>query len=205
MKIFGASQQTSPKLEAVQGNDNSFTFLQKEHKYFFQSLQQWMNAFHVFVAVYCEKSPSHSPCLMKYMATIQKLSNDVGEKVAFYYDEQVGSWRGENPAQMPWEKINAKHYLEALQVGLKSRLDMNEKTDKQKTQSQQSFRGKNKPCFSCNNNNGDCVRPNCEYAHICNRCYGEHPKKECSMFSEPNKKLIANSSKHQNRASLFRK
>ncbi|XP_061180761.1 uncharacterized protein LOC133189404 [Saccostrea echinata] len=153
-----------------------------------------------------EKFPSQSPCLMKYMATIQKLSNDVGEKAAFFYDEQFRSWRAENPAQMPWDKINAELHLEALQVGLKSRLDMNEKTNKQKSQSQQPFRGKSKkPCFSYNNNNGNCVRPNCEYAHICSRCFGEHPKKECSMFSEPNKKIIANSSKHQNPASQPRK
>lgn len=68
---------------------------------------------------------------MKYIATIKKLSNDVGHKAAFYYDEQFRMWRAENPAQMPWEKINAELHMEALQVGLKSRLDGQEKTSKQ--------------------------------------------------------------------------
>lgn len=63
-------KQNSAKLEAVQGKDNSFTFQQKEHKYYFKNLQQWMNAFHIFVAVYCEKCPAQAPCLMKYMAMI---------------------------------------------------------------------------------------------------------------------------------------
>lgn len=62
---------------------------------------------------------------MKYIATIKKL--DVGHKAAFYYDEQFRMWRAENPAQMPWEKINAELHMEALQVGLKSRLDGQEK------------------------------------------------------------------------------
>lgn len=100
-----------------------------------------MNAFHIFVAVYCEKSSAQAPCLMDYIATIQKLSNDVGDKAAFYYDEQFRMWRAENPAQMPWEKINAELHMEALQVGLKSRLDGQEKTSKQKSFQQKPFRG----------------------------------------------------------------
>lgn len=76
--------------------------------------------------------------------TIKKLSNDLGDKAAFYYDEQLRMWRAENPAQMPWEKINAELHMEALQVGLKSRLDGQEKTSKQKSFQQQPFRGKSK-------------------------------------------------------------
>lgn len=196
----------SAKLEAVQGKDNSFTFQQKEHKYYFKNLQQWMNAFHIFVAVYCEKCPAQAPCLMKYMAMIQKLSNDVGEKAAFYYDEQFRIWRAENPAQMPWEKINAELHMEALQVGLKSRLDGQEKTSKQKSFQQQPFRGKSKkPCFSYNNNNGNCTRPSCEYAHICSRCFGEHSKKDCHGPSESNKRIYGTSNKQQNPTNQIRK
>lgn len=136
-------KQSSDKLEAVQGKDNSFTFQQKEHKYYFRNLQQWMNAFHIFVAVYCEKCPAQAHCLMKYIATIKKLSNDVGHKAAFYYDE-FRIRRAENPAQMPWEKINAELHMETLQVGLKSRLDGQEKTSKQKSFQQQPCRGKSK-------------------------------------------------------------
>lgn len=199
-------KQSSAKLEAVQGKDNSFTFQQKEHKYYFRNLQQWMNAFHIFVAVYCEKCPAQAPCLMKYIATIQKLSNDVGDKAAFYYDEQFRMWRAENPAQMPWEKINAELHMEALQVGLKSRLDGQEKTSKQKSFQQQPFRGKSKkPCFSYNNNNGNCTRPSCEYSHICSRCFGEHSKKDCHGPSESNKRIYGTSNKQQNPTNQIRK
>lgn len=148
-----------------------------------------MNAFHIFVAVYCEKCPAKAPCLMKYIATIQKLSNDVGDKAAFYYDEQFRMWRAENPAQMPWEKINAELHMEALQVGLKSRLDGQEKTSKQKSFQQQPFRGKSKqPCFSYNNNN--CTRPSCEYAQICTNVLESIPRKTAMNHQSQTKEFM---------------
>ena len=90
-------KNTQQKLQAFQGEDNQITFTQKEQKYFFKGFQQWLNAFQVFVAVYCEKFPTQSPALMKYMATIQKLSTDVGDKAAYHYDEQFRMWRADNP------------------------------------------------------------------------------------------------------------
>ncbi|XP_062622107.1 uncharacterized protein LOC134283613 isoform X3 [Saccostrea cucullata] len=200
-------KQPYAKLEAVQASDNSVTFLQKEHKYFFKSLQQWTGAFHVFVAIYCEKFPEQAPNLMKYMATVQKLSSDVGERAAFHYDEQFRKWRAENLDQMPWEKINSELHSEALQIGLKSKLFQTEgKTSRPKQNQQQPFRIKNnkKPCFSFNNNAGQCARSNCEYAHICSKCFGDHNKKDCRL-PDNNKKPNHSNTKPANTQTPFKK
>ena len=77
---------TYAKLEAVQDSDNNITFLQKEQIFYFKFFQQWVNAFRIFVSIYCQKFPAQSSNVMKYMAIIHKLYHDVGEKAALYYD-----------------------------------------------------------------------------------------------------------------------
>lgn len=74
---------TYAKSEAVQDADNNITFVQKEQKLYFKFFQQWVNAFHIFVSIYCQKFPAQSSNLMKYIAIIHKLYHDVGEKAAF--------------------------------------------------------------------------------------------------------------------------
>jgi len=77
-------KQTHSRLEAVQDSDNNISFLQREQKFDIKSFQQWVNAFHIFVSIYCQKYPHQSSNLMKYMAIINKLCTDVGEKAALY-------------------------------------------------------------------------------------------------------------------------
>ncbi|KAK3101885.1 hypothetical protein FSP39_007032 [Pinctada imbricata] len=184
------------KLQAVQGEDNSISFVQKEEKSYFKSMQQWTTAFHVFVAIYCEKIPMESPGLMKYMATIQKLSEDVGTKAALHYDEQFRLWRSENPNIMPWGKLNQELHSEALQMGLKSRLNADPTLKKQNQlfRAQQSKKG---VCFSWNNNAGKCLRPNCNFQHVCRNCHGPHPRKLCKASSDTQKSNVQQRSKSE--------
>ena len=106
-------------MEAVQDSDNNITFLQKEH---------------IFVSIYCQKFPALSSNLMKYMAIIHKLYHDVGEKAGLYYDERFRIWRGENPNTMHWDQINPELHAEALQIGVKTKLDMLGKQSKNDSQ-----------------------------------------------------------------------
>ena len=110
---------TYAKLEAVQDSDNNITFLQKEH---------------IFVSIYCQKFPALSSNLMKYMAIIHKLYHDVGEKAGLYYDEHFRIWRGEHPNTMHWDQINPELHAEALQIGVKTKLDMLGKQSKNDSQ-----------------------------------------------------------------------
>ena len=110
------------KMEAVQGENNVITFVQKDSKHYFKSFNQWISASHIFVAIYCEKSPDQAPLLMKYMATVQKLNSDVRDKAAYHYDEHFRRWCAESPSIMPWDRINAELHSEALQIGLRKKL-----------------------------------------------------------------------------------
>ncbi|XP_062593377.1 uncharacterized protein LOC134254853 [Saccostrea cucullata] len=118
------------KLEAVQGENNEITFQHKEQKFYIKSITQWINAFHIFVSIYCEKFPNQSSNMMKYMAIVQKLNADVGEKAALHYDEQFRLWRADNPTLMPWQQINQELNAEALQLGLKTKIQTLEKSSK---------------------------------------------------------------------------
>ena len=179
--LFKSSQ---PKLQAIQGEDNQITFTQKEQKFYFKGFNQWLTAFQVFVAVYCEKFPEKAPALMKYMATIQKISVDMGEKAAYHYDEQFRLWRADNPQAMPWECINQELHAEALQIGVKQKLQA--QVQDRLSKSKQPFLAKQpkKVCFSYNNNEGVCSRQNCTFSHICSRCHGNHHKKLCQSGND---------------------
>lgn len=77
------SNKALPNLKQYNENIFLFILLQKEHKYYLKKPTALKNAYHIFVAVHCEKCPAQAPCLINCMATVQKLSNDVGEKAAF--------------------------------------------------------------------------------------------------------------------------
>ncbi|XP_061170705.1 uncharacterized protein LOC133180149 [Saccostrea echinata] len=182
------------KLQAVQGANNEITFQHKEQKFYLKYFTQWINAFHIFVSIYCEKFPNQSSNMMKYMAIVQKLNADVGEKAALYYDEQFRLWRADSPSLMPWQLINQELHSEALQIGLKTKIQTWEKSSKtnssytqQSGNKQQPFRARSQekgPCFSFNNNAGKCLRTNCDFPHICLRCQGQHHKRICTLSSE---------------------
>ena len=56
-----------------------------------QSIEQWVSAFQVFVAIYSEKAPYNTPALMKYGSVIRELASQ-GANWRFY-DENVRSIR----------------------------------------------------------------------------------------------------------------
>ena len=37
-------------------------------------MAQWLEAFHIFVAIYCEKCPNESPSLMKYASIMSNVA-----------------------------------------------------------------------------------------------------------------------------------
>ena len=126
-------KESQTKLDITKGDNDQLTLVQRQRKFWFKSIEQWMNAFLTFTAIYCEKFPSQAPQLMKYMSIIQKLAGDVGERAAFNYDEQFRLWRADDPSSMPWDKTNAELHSEALQMGLKNKMKgLEDTTAKQK-------------------------------------------------------------------------
>ena len=69
-----------------------------------QTINQWLSAFNIFVAIYSEKLPTDTPKLIKYCEIIVR---DIAAKPGdwLYYDEQFRFIRQMAPAQYPWDAI----------------------------------------------------------------------------------------------------
>ena len=72
-----------------------------------KSINQWVSAFQVFVAIYSEKVPQDTPALMKYGSVIRELAT-LGANWKFY-DENFRSIRQTQGA--PWDQIHAELWL----------------------------------------------------------------------------------------------
>ena len=72
-----------------------------------QSIEQWVSAFQVFVAIYSEKAPHDTPALRKYGSVIRELASQ-GANWRFY----DGNFRTIRQTQgAPWDQIHAKLWL----------------------------------------------------------------------------------------------
>ena len=83
-----------------------------------RTLDLWLRAFHVFVAVYCSRHPGQAANLMKYASTIQKLAQQAGVGAALSYDKSFRQWKEDDPSQLPWEQLNVELFNQALAMGL---------------------------------------------------------------------------------------
>lgn len=165
-----------------ESTDNRYRSLEKEgqlifvkhnEKHSIPNMPKWMEAFHIFVAVYSEKFPQEIGSLMTYAQTIQKIANTCGDQAALSYDEKFRKWREKDSAACPWHQKNVELYQEAVVMGLDFKLH---------SKKQQPFRAqtRHKYCFSYNNN-GFCSSGNaCPHPHVCQYCAGKHPRKSCT-------------------------
>ena len=77
-----------------------------------KNIEQWTNAFLVFVAIYCEKLPSQAPSLMKYMSIVRELVSRSGNWR--FYDESFRKLREVDP--LPWGRTHSEIWLRAHKV-----------------------------------------------------------------------------------------
>ena len=75
------------------------------------SIHQWVSAFTIFVSIYCEKSPSETPQLMKYCEVVRDLALKAGDWI--WYDEQFRYLRQSAPQQYPWDQIHWELWIRA--------------------------------------------------------------------------------------------
>lgn len=138
------------------------------------SIDHWLEAFHVFVAIYTAKYPTEAPSLMRHMNIVHKLAKQAGDEAALFYDEQFRLWREDQPELLPWGMINSELQNEALAMGIS-------KTFKQNPAGQRKPKtGIKKYCFRFNNQNGQCPKgKDCSFPHICQKCGGPHSRKQC--------------------------
>ena len=83
-----------------------------------RTFEKWLEAFHIFVAIYSSKNPNDTPSLMKHGTIVQRFSKQSGDEAALYYDENFRLWRRDNPEYLPWGHINTELQNEALTMGI---------------------------------------------------------------------------------------
>ena len=165
------------KIELVDNGDGVLTF-KKSNSGKIRTIDRWLEAFHIFVAIYASSYPNDTPDLMRHATIVQRLSKQAGDEAALFYDENFRLWRQDNPNGLPWGSISSELQNEALAMGFSKKQN-------------HSFQGKTKqipkkPCFRFNNSNGQCQRTNCPYDHKCQKCGGPHGKKLCTRNIQNN-------------------
>lgn len=103
------------------------------------SIQQWTDAFLIFMGIFIEKYPEQAPHLLKYCYFIREMNKMLGDKAWRIYDENFRMLK--ETVELPWQKP-----VEELRI----------KAASSNYQFQQPFRANtgNKPirfCYAFNN------------------------------------------------------
>ena len=160
------SRQTSQSYK-IQLEDNQLTMTPKK-KIFMLNMEQWNQAFMIYMSVYVEKYPDQAIHMLQYIGHIQEMAQMSGENAARHYDQMFRKWRQNTP--LPWNVINQSLHAKALAVGLRQKIVPGKKG----TGTQQ------RPCFSLRYK-GVCNNESCPYRHFCDTCKAVHPNKTCSL------------------------
>lgn len=81
------NESTNNRYRSVE-KDGQLIFVKHSERNSIHNITKWMEAFHIFVAVYSEKSPHEIGSLMTYAQTIQKIASTCGDQAALCYDEK---------------------------------------------------------------------------------------------------------------------
>ena len=139
------------------------------------SIRLWYDAFHVFVGIYCKKHPDDITDLMSYSLIISHLAKECGDNAALAYDDQFRRWREKDIPGCPWAKKNGELYHEAIVSAVNTKLKPSGSFRPQQKNAQRKYY-----CYSYNNNDGKCVRgKTCKMPHLCQFCFGPHPRNKC--------------------------
>jgi hypothetical protein len=158
--------------------DGQLMFVKSSEAGQIRNINVWLEAFHIFVAIYCSKFPSEEGHLMTYAQIIQCIAKSCGEDTALDYDEKFRQWRQVAPSDCPWNQKNPELFQDAMAKCLENK----QKLRKQPFRPQQP---RTKYCFAFNNK-GTCTKGNsCTFPHICQYCSGKHSKRFCKQKQSP--------------------
>ena len=192
--LMSTKQKEQNHLTLVE-QDGSVSFVKaKSNNFKFNSINQWNNAFHIYVAIYCEKHPMQSTKLMKYAATISTLASQATLQAAMGYDKAFREWRESDPESLPWDQVNTELYQQAFGMAFLQKTSPSSQKNGEKYNN--NLRPNKAPagsyCFEFNNNGGKCTRRGCIYPHVCQTCRGAHHRGTCK-FQNKNPTSSANS------------
>ena len=144
-----------------------------------RNIQQWTDAFIIFMHVYLQKYSSRMLELLQYMSTIRKAAARCINNFAWRtYDEQFRCRQFYNSASS-WATINADLWL--LTVGCQSNISTPMEHAQNKVTTVPHF------CFDYNKH--QCLWKHCKYAHNCSKCKKPgHPAFRCQGQGQSNTK-----------------
>jgi len=138
------------------------------------NIEQWTDAFMIYVAIYTQRFPNEIQDILKYMQLIRSLGTTVQPRVFLTYDSDFRKLRAIN--SMPWSHLHPELYHK---VTSNARIATNPTFLPKRQQPfprRQSF-----PtgfCFAfCST--GTCRFPRCTYRHSCPNCNGPHMPAQC--------------------------
>jgi hypothetical protein len=149
-----------------------------------KSIEEWTDAFLIFMDIYIMKNPLASSELLCYMSTIRQAASRRGDFAWRVYDEQF-RMRQENHLSS-WASLNGDLWLKVMTLpeGVRPRgIQSHTSTELNKSISTSA------PACKMYNE-GHCNYSPCRFKHVCSNCNdASHPKKTCPNFPGSQSKL----------------
>ncbi len=145
------------------------------------SLDDWIAAFMVLMAVYAEKDVNQLPHMLEYIQSIRELSQNFGLAAACAYDEQFRRNRQTN--LMPWSQIDPNLWLRVSSIHLatsqvRRAAPYHTQSPRNNDRNYNTLQVPQGYCFSYHRR-GECGQVKCTYLHNCFRCHAAHPAGDC--------------------------
>ena len=143
------------------------------------SIEQWSDAFLIFIAIHTEHCPSDTQDILKYMQLIRTMSRDAPSHVFLAYDRDFRKLRCH--FSLPWCLLHQElFYSVSKAAGVQGRQFPNPHhmflQRRQQVAKRQPF--PTGYCFAfCSE--GLCSNPNCNFVHKCPTCNGPHALPHC--------------------------
>ena len=80
------------------------------------TMDQWFEAFHIYVAIYTNVHTYQTSALMKYANIVQGIARRSGVVAAMFYDENFRKWHQHRPS-LQWGVMNNELFLQASAMG----------------------------------------------------------------------------------------
>jgi len=153
------------------------------------SIDQWLTAFHTFVAIYSEKNPKETHALMKYVETVRDIASR-GEEWS-YYDEQFRFLRQSDTKSYPWDAVHWELWHRVVTFQARNNSFRPDKSGAR-------FRNKTPlPRGTCWAFNSGKHCSGCKYEHTCHKCGGNHSGAQCNSATPNLREGVPSSGRKQ--------
>ena len=142
------------------------------------NIEQWTDAFLIYIAIYTERHPADTPDILKYLQLIRTMSHDSRPSLFLTYDRNFRKLRAHNG--MPWFKLHQELFsLAARQATVVQTQAF--PVRRQPFPKKQPFLAGCPPgyCYSFASQ-GRCKNPRCPYIRSCPTCSGSHTAAQCT-------------------------